>query len=133
VRKFLAFSESGAVAQAITPQQHQALLAIKAHDAAEPMSVSELAACLLIKTHSAVGLVGRLVDRGMVERQPSERDRRRILLRLTRAGGRVLETISRKNLGKLKTTMPVFMDLMNALEQLDLPAPDEELHEAPDS
>jgi DNA-binding MarR family transcriptional regulator len=133
VRKFLAFSESGAVAQAITPQQHQALLAIKAHDAAEPMSVSELAACLLIKTHSAVGLVGRLVDRGMVERQPSERDRRRILLRLTRAGGRVLETISRKNLGKLKTTMPVFIDLMNALEQLDLPAPDEELHEAPDS
>jgi DNA-binding MarR family transcriptional regulator len=123
VRRFLAFSESGAVAQAITPQQHQALLAIKAHEGEEPISVSELATSLLIKTHSAVGLVARLVDRGMVEREPSKRDRRRILLRLTRTGERVLETISRKNLGQLKTTMPVFLDLLNALEQLDLPPP----------
>lgn len=125
MRKFLAFSESGAAAQAITPQQHQALLAIKAHVGADPISVSELAACLLIKTHSAVGLVARLVDRGLVERRPSDRDRRRIQLNLTRAGDRILEIISRKNLGKLKTTAPVFIELLNALEQLDLPAPAE--------
>ena len=123
VRRFLAFSESGAVAQAITPQQHQALLAIKAHEGDQAISVSELANSLLIKTHSAVGLVARLVDRGLVMRRTSERDRRRILLTLTRAGERVLETISRKNLGQLKTTMPVFTDLLNALEQLDLPPP----------
>jgi DNA-binding MarR family transcriptional regulator len=123
VRRFLAFSEAGAVAQAITPQQHQALLAIKAHDGEEAMSVSELASCLLIKTHSAVGMVARLVDRGLVVRMASERDRRRIQLTLTRAGERILETISRKNLGQLKSTMPVFTDLLDALEQLDLPPP----------
>lgn len=121
VRRFLAFSESGAAAQAITPQQHQALLAIKAHEGEEAMRVSELAACLLIKTHSAVGLVGRLVDRGLVARGASPHDGRRILLSLTRAGERVLEIISRKNLRQLKTTMPVFTDLLMALEQLDLP------------
>lgn len=125
VRKFLAFSESGAAAQGVTPQQHQALLAIKAHGGPEPMSVGELAASLLIKTHSAVGLVARLVDRGLVERHPSDRDRRRILLNLTRAGERILEAISRQNLGKLKTTMPAFVDLLTALEQLDLPTPGE--------
>ncbi|MGH6909643.1 MAG: MarR family winged helix-turn-helix transcriptional regulator [Phenylobacterium sp.] len=121
VRRFLAFSEAGAVAQAITPQQHQALLAIKAHEGEEAMRVSELAACLLIKPHSAVGLVGRLVDRGLVARGASPHDRRRILLTLTRAGEQVLETISRKNLRQLKTTMPAFTDLLTALEQLDLP------------
>jgi DNA-binding MarR family transcriptional regulator len=131
VRRFLAFSEAGAEAQGMTPQQHQALLAIKAHVGGEAMSVSELAAALLVKTHSAVGLVARLVDRGLVVRTPSARDRRRILLTLSPAGERKLEVISRQNLGQLKSTMPAFRDLIRALEQLDLPAAAEDAADGP--
>lgn len=124
LRKFLAFSEAGAKAQGLTTQQHQALLAIKTHDGPEAMTVSELAACLLVKNHSALGLAERLEERGLVERRTSERDRRRVLLHLTKRAERILATISRNNLGKLKSTMPVFTDLLHALEQLELPTED---------
>lgn len=125
LRRFLAFSEAGARSLGLTPQQHQALLAVRAHSGPEAMSVGELADCLLIKNHSALGLVDRLVERGLLVRTPAARDRRRVALALTEAGARALETISRNNLGKLKSTVPVFTDLFQALEQLELPAPRE--------
>jgi DNA-binding MarR family transcriptional regulator len=123
LRRFLAFSGAEAGAQGLTAQQHQALLAIRAHPGPEPISIGELAHSLLIKNHSAVGLVERVTARGLVTRDQSPRDRRRVILRLTPAGAKILETISRNNLGKLKASLPVFTDLLHALEQLELPAP----------
>jgi hypothetical protein len=46
-----------------------------------------------------------------------------VALSLTPEGARLLEIISRNNLGQLKSTMPVFTDLLHALEQLELPHP----------
>lgn len=123
LRRFLAFSEAGAQAQGLTPQQHQALLAIRAHPEPEPISIGQLAASLLIKNHSAVGLVERLAARGLVTREASARDRRRVVLRLTPEGATTLEAISRNNLGQLKSSLPVFTELLHALEQLELPSP----------
>ncbi|HEY0648075.1 MarR family winged helix-turn-helix transcriptional regulator [Phenylobacterium sp.] len=123
LRRFLAFSESGAQALGLTPQQHQALLAVRAHPGPQAMSVSELASALMIRNHSALGLVERLVERGLLARGSSNEDRRRVLLTLTDTGARKLETISRNNLGELKSDLPVFTELLQALEQLDVPAP----------
>lgn len=123
LRRFQAFSEAEARAIGLTPQQHQALLAVRAHAGPGAMSVGQLAECLLIKNHSAVGLVERLVERGLMVRAPAAQDRRRIELSLTEAGAAALETISRNNLGKLKSTIAVFTELMRSLEQLELPAP----------
>jgi DNA-binding MarR family transcriptional regulator len=122
LRRFLAFSEAGAVALGLTPQQHQALLVVRAHAGPNPISVGELAESLLIKNHSALGLVDRLIARGLLTRAPAEEDRRRVALTLTVAGGRLLETISRNNLGQLKSTLPVFSELIEALERLDAPS-----------
>jgi DNA-binding MarR family transcriptional regulator len=121
LRRFLAYSEAGARALKLTPQQHQALLAIRAHNGPMAMSVGELADCLLIKNHSALGLVDRLIERGLVTRATSPVDRRRVLLSLTSEGAEMLETISRNNLTQLKSTLPVFTDLISALDQLELP------------
>lgn len=123
LRRFLAFSEAEARAVGLTPRQHQALLAVRAHAGPHPMTVGQLAESLLIKNHSAVGLVERLVERGLVVRAPAAQDRRRVELSLTQAGAAALETISRNNLGKLKSTVPVFTELLLSLEQLELPAP----------
>lgn len=123
LRKFLAFSAAGAEAQGLTIQQHQALLAIKAHPGPDAMSVGELAQSLLIKNHSAGELVGRLAERGLAERRPSPEDRRRVLLAITPQGEVVLEVISRSNLGKLKRSVPAFADLLRALDELELPPP----------
>jgi DNA-binding MarR family transcriptional regulator len=118
LREFLAFSEAGALDQGITSQQHQALLAIKAHDAPQPMTVSGLAECLLIKTHSAVGLVARLADRGLVERRVSSTDRRRVQLSLTPTGDAVLETITRANLSELEGLARNLRDLLESVREL---------------
>src|SRR5579859_1886698 len=64
LRHFLGFSEAAARAAGITPQQHQALLAIKGFPGRDKVSVGELAERLQIEHHSAVGLADRLVRRG---------------------------------------------------------------------
>jgi DNA-binding MarR family transcriptional regulator len=119
LRRFLKFSEAAAQAGGLTAQQHQALLAIRAHAGAEPMSIGELAACLLIKNHSAVGLVARLQARGLVDRNPSPDDRRRVQLTLTPEADRVLEQISRENIVELRDSAEAFDALLTALRRID--------------
>jgi DNA-binding MarR family transcriptional regulator len=119
LRRFLAFSQAGAKRLGLSPQQHQALLAIRAHIGEEAMSIGDLADCLLIRSHSAVGLVSRLVDRGLVTRTGSEQDRRRVLLTLTPEAETRLETISRNNLAELHRASGIFRDLLGALRRLD--------------
>lgn len=125
LRKFLAFSEAGARVRGLTAQQHQAILAIRAWAGPEAMSIGELADSLMIKNHSAVGLVARLQERDLVLREPSAEDRRRVLLRLTPHGEGVLEDISRANLAELRGEVAAFGDLLEALQRLEERAPPE--------
>jgi DNA-binding MarR family transcriptional regulator len=120
IRDFLAFSEESAREQGVTAQQHQALLAIRAHPGPEPMSIGELADCLLIKNHSAVGLVARLVERGLVQRHPSENDRRRVLLSLEPRGEEALQRISHNNLRKLAVTARSLRRVLSMLRKMEL-------------
>ena len=60
LREFLDFSQEAARRAGLTPQQHQALLAIKGYPGREVVTVSELAERLLLRHHSAVGLLDRL-------------------------------------------------------------------------
>ena len=118
LRQFLAFSEAGARELGLTSQQHQALLAIKAHPGPEPLTISELAEALMIKTHSAVGLVTRLVERGLVERRVSSADRRRVQLLLQPQGEEALEAITRKNLQALEGVARILGDLLKTARKL---------------
>jgi DNA-binding MarR family transcriptional regulator len=120
IRDFLAFSEESAREQGVTSQQHQALLAIRAHVGSEPMSIGELADSLLIKNHSAVGLVARLVERGLVRRHSSESDRRRVLLTLEPRGEDALSRISHNNLHKLAVTARSLRRVLTMLRKLEL-------------
>jgi len=118
LREFLAFSEAGAREHGLTSQQHQALLAIKAHDGAGPITVSELADRLLIKTHSAVGLVARLIERDFLERRASSTDRRRVQLILRPPGEAVLEKITLANLSQLEAVALDLGELLRTARQL---------------
>lgn len=118
IREFLAFSAEGALALGLTSQQHQALLAIKTHQGEEAMSVGELADCLLIKNHSAIGLITRLVDRGFARRLESQLDRRRALTELTPAGTQALQAISVRNLGQLKSATRTLEGLLRTTRKL---------------
>lgn len=118
VRRYLAFAEAGARSAGLTSQQHQALLAIKAHGVAKPMSIGDLAAQLLIKHHSAVELVGRLEKAGFTQRTADIEDRRRVLVSLTDVGEGVLAALSANNLQELRVIAPAFSGLLGQLEKL---------------
>jgi DNA-binding MarR family transcriptional regulator len=83
------------------------------------MSIGELAESLLIKNHSAVGLVARLVERGLVRRRTSEADRRRVLLTLEPRGEDVLTRISQNNIGRLAAAAKSLRRVLVTLKKLE--------------
>ena len=116
LRKFLHFSEVAAQSVGVTPQQHQAMLAIKGFPGREIVAVGELAERLQIKHHSAVGLADRLVDEGYVRRVPSLQDGRKVLLALTPRGDAILEKLSAAHREQLHHIGPQINRLLEALQ-----------------
>src|SRR5438309_2021226 len=86
LRRFLHFSETAAHAASITPQHHQALLAIKGFPGRDGVKIGELAERLQVRHHSAVGLVDRLVADKLVRRESVLKDRRQVYIRLAPRG-----------------------------------------------
>lgn len=117
LRQFLAFSEAAAHEAGLTPQQHQALLAIKGHPSGGPVSISDLAAQLLIRHNSAVELVKRLVGSGLVEKTPSPDDRRQVILVLTDKAETVLDLLSASHLTELRRSGAPMMEIAALIEE----------------
>lgn len=103
LRRFQVFSEAAANKSGLTAQQHQALLVIRGFSGREPLSVGDLASLLLIRHHTAVELVDRMVKLKAVSRSIDPSDGRRVLVRLTREGERRLRRLSEIHLQELRT------------------------------
>ncbi len=116
LRRFLAFSEAAARAAGITPQHHQALLAIKGAASAESATVGFLAEQLLLRPHSAAGLAERMVRGGLLLRRHSAADRRRVVLVLTQSAERVLRDLSADHIRELRQSAPVIGRLFEVIE-----------------
>jgi DNA-binding MarR family transcriptional regulator len=112
LRKFQAFSQSAAKRAGLTPQQHQALLAVRGFSGERPISVGELADCLLIRHHTAVELVNRMTRLKILSRSIDGADSRRVLVRLTREGERRLQQLSRIHLEELRAIGPTLTRLL---------------------
>jgi DNA-binding MarR family transcriptional regulator len=115
LRQFLRFSEDAAHQAGITPQQHQALLAIKGFPERDNVSVGELAERLQVQHHSAVGLVDRLVADGLLQRAASPEDRRQVQLTLTPRGETVLEKLAAIHREQLRRIGPQINLLLKRL------------------
>lgn len=115
LRRFLHFSQAAAAAAGLTPQQHQALLAIKGFPGRDRASVGELAERLHLRHHSAVGLVDRLARRQLVRRVPSKLDRRRVDVRLTARGERLIRRLSAVHLAELRQHGPELHRLLGSI------------------
>src|SRR5437762_11546356 len=83
IRRFLRFSETAARQAGLEPQQHQLLLAVKGLPEGIGPTISALAERLQLQHHSVVGLIDRLVDRGLLLRLRSADDRRTVLVKLS--------------------------------------------------
>lgn len=115
LRKFIHFSETAAETTGITPQQHQALLAIKGFPERERVTVGELAERLQLRHHSTVGLIDRLVVEKLAARASSKEDRRQVFIQLTNRGEKTLEKLSTVHHEQLKQIGPELSQLLERL------------------
>jgi len=116
LRRFLRWSEEQAERAGLTPAQHQLLLAVRGHDGDLGPTIGDVAGYLMLRHHSAVGLVDRAVKAGLVERQEDAGDRRIVRLRLTSLGERTLQQLSAAHLEEIKRLAPRIRDLTQGLE-----------------
>jgi DNA-binding MarR family transcriptional regulator len=117
LRLFLAFSDANAKKAGLTSQQYQALLAIKGFAQERPMFVGELAHYLLIKHHTAVELVDRMVKLGLLLRTTDATDNRRVLVTLTKRGQLLLQKVAAthfKHLGSSSRTLRKISELLGS-------------------
>ncbi|WP_428486595.1 MarR family winged helix-turn-helix transcriptional regulator [Rhodopila sp.] len=112
LRRFVAFSETQAKASGLSPRQHQALLAIRGTAPANGLPISQIANDLLIQHNTAVELVDRLVEAGLVRRQADPSDGRRSLVVLTAKAETVLAALSAAHLGELRAIRPNLLALL---------------------
>jgi len=101
LRQFQRWSERQARAAGLTPAQHQLLLAIRGHPDPRGPTIGEVADYLLLRHHSAVGLVDRADAAGLVVRVRDPNDHRVVRLRLTARGAERLEALSALHLEEL--------------------------------
>lgn len=117
LRQFIHFSDEAAQTAGITPQQHQALLAIKGFPGRDKVTVGELAERLQLRHHSTVGLINRLVAEKLVIREASAEDRRRVLIQLTPNGEKILEKLTSVHRTQLNRIGPEIRQLLGRLQR----------------
>jgi|KBSMisStaDraftv2_1062788.scaffolds.fasta_scaffold595458_2 DNA-binding MarR family transcriptional regulator len=120
LRLFLAFSDMKAKDAGVTSQQYQALLAIRGLSSQTPMFVGELSRLLLIKHHTAVELVDRMVKLGLLKRMVDAQDKRRVLVTVTKRGQLLLRKIAAihfKHLGSSSRLLRKISKLLGSASQ----------------
>ena len=115
IRRFLSFSESAARDAGIEPQQHQALLVLKGRAAGSLPTVGLVANRLMLRHHSAVGLVDRMQNLGLVTRESNAEDARQVLVQLTDKGERILHDLSVEHRSELEETGPGLAAALRAI------------------
>ncbi len=94
LRSFLRFSEDAARAEGITVLQYQLMLHTQGFEGREWASVSEIAERLQTQAHGVVALVSRCEEAGLVERVPSQVDRRLVEVHLLPLGRQKLARLA---------------------------------------
>jgi DNA-binding MarR family transcriptional regulator len=117
LRRFLRWSEERAKAAGLTTAQHQLLLAIRGHPDPRGPTVGDVADYLLLRHHSAVGLVDRAEAAGLLVRRQDADNLSAVRLRLTDEGSRQLEALSELHLEELAHLAPTMHALWEALER----------------
>ena len=115
LRSFMHFSESAAEGVGLTAQHYQAMLVVRGCLEDQRVTINGLAQQLLIRHNSAVGLVNRLHKQGLMMREPSPHDGRKVYLRLTGKGERVLERLASVHREELRRIGPQLRQLVQQI------------------
>jgi DNA-binding MarR family transcriptional regulator len=106
LRQFLHWSDSQAQTVGLTAAHHQLLLAVRGHPDPAGPKIGEIARYLVLRPHSAVGLIDRAAAAGLVERVPDAEGHGAVRVRLTDAGARRLQDLTSVHLEELRRLAP---------------------------
>ncbi len=95
--------------------QHQLLVAIKGHQGPLPPTVGEIADYLMLRSHSAVGLVDRAETAGLVQRRQDTNDARLVRVELTDKGDQLVTQLAKAHLAQLCDLAGTLTRLINSL------------------
>jgi DNA-binding MarR family transcriptional regulator len=115
MRRFYQFSEKAALSAGVQPRQYQLLLQVAAAPEDATITIAYLAERLGLKHNSAVELVDRSENEGLVARFEDSADRRRTILRVTRKGHQLLSKLAGQHARELNEAAP---RLIQALEHI---------------
>jgi DNA-binding MarR family transcriptional regulator len=116
LRTFVQFSEQAAHNAGLQPQQHQLLLQIAGAPAGAVPTIAYAAERLGLRHNSVVELANRSEEEGLLERTSDEHDARRVLLRVTAKGARLLHKLAAHHRSELEVMGP---DLIEALTRIE--------------
>jgi DNA-binding MarR family transcriptional regulator len=106
LREFLRFSEEAAAKAGLSAHHYQAMLILRACPEGQHVTINDLAKQLLIKHNSAVGLVDRLENEGLIRRAVSASDRRKVFVELSARGRTVLAKLAETHRRELERIGP---------------------------
>jgi DNA-binding MarR family transcriptional regulator len=115
MRKFLRFSKDLLAGRALTPEQYEALLALKASQRAEGMTVGEISERLQVRHHTAVSLLDKLEARKLALRKRVNTDRRTVNVQLTRSGMALISRLAVIHYQEIRRHAP---EMIRALQRL---------------
>ena len=119
LRRFLRWSEQQAKAAGLTTAKHQLLLAIRGHPDPAGPTIGEIADYLVLRHHSAVGLIDRAAKDGLVKRTPDPESRSVVRVTLTPVGMAKLDALAEAHREEIADLAPTMRTLWRALEQGD--------------
>ena len=96
-------------------QQYQMLQCVGGMPEEMAPTIGSVAKRMLLKHNSTVELVGRAIEQGLLRRSGDERDHRRILLRVTPQGKRILGALAEFHTRELEQSGP---ELVRALDSI---------------
>lgn len=117
LRKFEHWSAAQAAEMGLTASQHQLLLAIRGHGGPDGPTIGDVADYLLVRHNTAVELVNRTQELGLIDRRRDGADHRVVRLTLTDEGRRRLNALSADHLEELSRLAEVVEELFDTLHR----------------
>lgn len=118
MRQFLRFSKDLVAARAsLTPEQYEALLAIKASSQADGMTVGQISEQLQVRHHTAVSLIDKLEARKLARRKRTNTDRRTVNVQLTKTGTTLLSRLALIHYREIRRRAPEIIGTLQRLKK----------------
>jgi DNA-binding MarR family transcriptional regulator len=118
MRKFLSFSKRALANEAqLTPEQYEALLALKAFSSSTGLTIRDLSERLQVKHNTAVGVVNKLEAMSLLEREAGVLDRRQVFLKLTPEGDRLLAGLAAIHREEMRVRSPEMIEALVRLQK----------------